>query len=207
NTIGNADDYENLGKYAETKSCKTDKFGKSYMTSAYETCPFGCFDGTCMPKCEAPGKDNIFFKSFTTGFSPDVIGFIKPGTAYPPPSQPDYCTNKEGTEVLGISKYLAKGYCDSNNLVGKNIVECSSLCFDGACQKNPTLYCEDTDLNDKGKIPGKVTYYNPNSKVPVTNTDSCIDDKTVTEYFCGKDRLPHKLILTCRNTCSEGQCI
>ena len=205
-TMEKTDSYEDRGKYLETKLCTTNEItGKSYITTLHEDCEFGCFSGICMPKCEDPGKDNIFLKSSVVGLESNNSNLI-PGAAYPS-SHPDYCTNAQGTEALEISKYLAKGSCDSTNFVSKNIVECSGICLDGACQKNPILYCKDSDQDDQGKLPGQVTYYNPNSKVPVTNTDSCIDNKTVTEYFCGKGKLPHKLILTCRHTCSQGQCI
>lgn len=198
--------YENKGDYVEKKSCETKgKDKRTYIKTSYERCLFGCFNGECMDKCKDPDKDDIFKKGTSYGIDVAAITF-SPLTATAE-NYSDYCTDKENTTPLTISKYVAKRTCDQNNYLGTATIKCEDICFDGACQKSDFRYCEDTDQDDQGKIPGLVSYYDPISKEANTKIDYCNNKKVVTEYFCGKDKLAHNLILTCRFDCANGQCL
>lgn len=198
--------YEESGSYLGKKYCEPGKDGKAYISTSYELCPFGCLGDTCIPKCESPYKDNIFVKGLAYGFDAVSTKFIIPGN---PPQliHQDYCTTGGNDENLLLSRYVAKRGCDENNYVNTTIIECSDICFDGACQKSDFRYCGDSDQDDQGKLPGVVTYYDPAAKEAKTEIDSCLDNKTVTEYFCGKDNMSHRLILTCRYSCVDGRCL
>jgi hypothetical protein len=197
--------FEEKGPYAEQKSCEADQYGKTYVTDSYEKCAFGCFAGNCMEKCQDPNKDNIFAKGVALGFDVKSTG-LNPTTAIPSRLE-DYCTDELNQDNVLLSKFLAKRVCDKNNYVNANVVECSNVCFDGACQKDAFRYCGDSDMNDKGKINGTVSYYDASAKQPKFVEDTCLDTKTVTEYFCGADKLPHRYVLNCRKSCTSGQCI
>lgn len=188
----------NKGPYKESLSCQIQGVeNKTYVTSSIERCAFGCFEGECMKRCEAPNSNNLFVKGIAYGVSGNSDTSL----------QYDYCTNSDNTEHHLLSKFVAKQTCAPDNFLTTNISECSNICFDGACQKENFNYCGDSDYNDKGKINGTITVYNTNSKKTESFSDSCLDSKTVTEYFCGADKKQHKLILTCRNQCSDGACL
>ena len=197
--------YENHGPYMEAKSCGEGKDKRTYIQTTYERCLFGCFNGSCMPKCKDPGKDDIFTKG--TAYGVDISTMEISPLQATASNHSDYCTDENKNPVT-LSKYLAKRVCNKDNFLTTESTECENICFDGACQKSDFRYCEDTDMNDQGKIIGLVSYYNSTSKASQTKIDSCDKNgKMVTEYFCGKDKLPHKLILTCRFSCVDGQCL
>jgi|GEM_PF-2285502 len=202
------DDYfsfKEKGLYSEKKSCGEGKDGKNYIQTSYERCLFGCFAGKCMDKCESPDKDNIFKKGISFGIEDTLTGLSELDSISN--YYTDYCTDENGNQSK-MSKNLVKRSCNEDNFLTKESIECENICFDGACQKENFKYCEDTDSNDQGKLVGLVSYYDPLSKTGKTKIDSCDKNgKMVTEYFCGKDKLPHKLILTCRYSCVDGQCL
>jgi len=192
--------YEDKGFYLQKESCKTGERDskRTYIKTSYERCAFGCFNGECMNKCKDPDKDNIFKKGISYGI--DVSSILTAPLTAKASNHEDYCINT-------LSKDLVKRTCNQNNYLGTTTIKCDTICFDGACQKNNFRHCEDTDLEDQGKIPGLVQYYNPTTNEAETKIDYCNNKKTITEYFCGKDKLAHKLILTCRFDCSNGQCL
>jgi hypothetical protein len=208
--------YEEKGKYSEKQSCTTEKNDKSYIETSYEDCQFGCYGGLCMDQCYDSDNSNSLEKSKSNSADTltqgEVIGSkltdttrIIPGVI-PKESQKDYCTNENNT-VEGISYYVAEQTCGENNFIEELVSKCDTFCFDGACQKENITQCYDSDKGDIGQNVGEVKYYDLNKKEIVAKPDTCTDAKTVTEYFCGeKDKKVHKLILTCRYSCSEGAC-
>jgi hypothetical protein len=197
--------YEDKGSYTETRSCQTGKENKTYIATNYERCPFGCFGGECMSKCEAPYSEDLFKKGISYGVDLNAIALTPEKND--PSMHYDHCTNNGNTDNLLLSKYISKNACNPNNYIVSKLTPCDNICFDGACQKENFRHCDDSDQEDKGKILGTVSYYDPASKEAKSLTDSCTDSKTVTEYFCGADKMPHKLFLTCRDQCSSGQCL
>ncbi|MFA7685452.1 MAG: hypothetical protein WCX95_01480 [Candidatus Gracilibacteria bacterium] len=197
--------YEDKGPYTETRSCEIGKENKTYIATNYERCPLGCFGGKCMSKCEAPNSENLFVKGLSYGVATNSTSLNSENND--PSIHYDHCTDSNNTENLLLSKYVSKNSCDPTNYLTSKVTECSDVCFDGACQKNDFRYCGDSDQEDKGQTQGTISYYDPISKEAKTTTDSCQDLKTVTEYFCGPDKMPHKIFLTCRNQCSNGQCL
>jgi hypothetical protein len=205
-TNPNEENFGPTGTYLETKSCQNDDTGKSYVVDSYEKCPFGCYAGSCMDKCQDPNKDNIFFKGTAFGFDSKTITNVIP-PSYTPSKFEDYCTDSLNESNIILSKFLAKRVCDENNLVNSKVIECDSTCYNGACQKDTFRYCGDSDGSDRGKMQGTVAYYDASAKEPKEAIDQCLSNKTVTEYFCGTDKLAHRYVLTCRNSCSNGQCL
>ena len=196
--------YEEKGAWTEKRSCKNDTDGKAYIVTSFRECPFGCFEGTCMSKCSNP-EDNNFFKGAAYGIEASAIRFGS--NTISADRHFDFCTESEGKENLLISKFLSERICDQNNYISSKLVQCENICYNGACKTNDFRYCENTDASDQGKIKGTVSYYDPTSKDQKTLSDSCQDTKIVEEYFCGADKLPHRLILTCRKSCVDGQCV
>lgn len=200
--------YEELGNYSEEKSCKTEENNKSYITTKYTKCPFGCYGGLCMDKCyDSDNSDSA--DTLTKG---EVIGLrltdsatIAPGVV-PKESREDYCTNENNT-FENLSSSLAEQTCGDNNFIEELISKCDTFCFDGACQEENTTQCFDSDAEDRGKNSGEVKYYDLKKKEIITKPDSCLNSKTVVENFCDANKTPRKMFLTCRNECIEGTCV
>lgn len=109
---------------------------------------------------------------------------------------------------------LVERYCTKDNLPAYKIVECSTMCVNGACTKIHYTSCEDNETKVKKEVKGKVKYSFSfkNSILDLTEirkrdiTDSCKNDSILIETSCRAKR-PYAEEVTCKGYCEDGRCI
>ena len=144
-------------------------------------CPTGkhCVDGACID-FECTETDD--------GNDPAEAGTTTKGDM----SKEDECLDPET---------LREYYCD-DGAIASDEVECEDdeHCVDGACTALPD--CLDSDGGKTKFTQGTVTAGRD------TYTDECIDDNTLTEYYCvGGELNSNQLICGYGYVCVEGACI
>ena len=157
------------------------------ITSNIVTCPnsYNCKNGACLQNvqtCEGAMNSSNIFATETVNITL-ISSYVQ--------SYTDEC----------VSDKVKKYYCSGNN-VSSDLLGCPQgfLCDAGSCQH--LSYCYDFDGGTYPNIASKVTIGNN------TFSDVCIDNDTVTEYYCesGNVRNADK---PCEigKICKDGGCI
>jgi len=142
----------------------------------------------------------------------------------PPVSAPKCIDSDNGTDYksAGVVQYLGKNYTDTCVLISQvkeyyclndtmkstNFV-CDpwAQCTAGACVDQPAN-CTETDEGKDEFKKGTLSIYRGYSLVSM-ETDSCVDEASVREYFCSDDDFLNSEIIDCGedHECSNGACI
>ncbi len=152
-------------------------------------CPNGkqCQDGACMTIGNVP-----FCSDSDNGDDKLVKGTINYGVL---DADGDAIQNTTLIDSCTATGKVLEYYCNGNAKV-EHEVDCSSgqICSNGACvvsQVNNGITCQDSDdlnIYTKGENIARV------SNILETKSDYCIDQKTITEYYCsnGERRMQQK---------------
>jgi hypothetical protein len=106
------------------------------------------------------------------------------------------------TDECSSSTTLVEYYCSSGYVTSDTAVSCDTGCNDGACN-----YCTDSDGGIKYPTKGEVIGPEEVGGTMETNTDNCVDENTLDEYYCSDEGLASLDIYTCKYGCSAGKCI
>jgi len=103
--------------------CDTD-FGQESIQSRIEECPNGCEGGECIREGYCTDTDG--------GIVPDRRGEADDSRE----TWGDVCENNQD---------LSEAYCDENNALAREIIQCEDKCFDGKCIEGDPQTCYDSD--------------------------------------------------------------
>ncbi|MDO8553933.1 MAG: hypothetical protein Q7S22_03950, partial [Candidatus Micrarchaeota archaeon] len=169
-----------------------------------------CQDGACVTNIPIPGN-TPFCSDSDNGDDKSIKGTISYGVLN---ANRNAIQNTTFIDSCTPTGKVLEYYCDGNSKI-EHEVDCVSgqTCSDGACvapQINPRVNpggatCQDSD-DLSIYIKGENIALNANN-VLETKSDYCIDQKTITEYYCsnGERRVQQKQC-TADYICTDGSC-
>lgn len=144
-------------------------------------------------------------------------GCTQPGGTRTPGNTTATCTDSDGgrdTYASGIvsfggetrsdscvDAYTVKEYYCDGVIVGVSELPCGTgySCTNGACTAAP---CTDSDSGEVAETKGTA------SAGAASSTDACVDETSVTEYYCSEGRILSKsLACGAGKHCSDGACV
>ena len=126
--------------------------------------------------------------------------WTKGTTTGPQGTQTDYCDTRNRND------YLYEYYCSTTGQVKYTGIICDNECNNGQCTTTSSNQTNTTCIDTDGGIkPETGAYTKLTQENSTTYYDTCTDNSTLTEYYCGTSTIEHTTINCNPGTCTQNQ--